>query len=124
MRVLRHLVDTVPMPGVDLGMPFNLVTVVAVLLAAIGRTRHPIEAIPGWRSRRSVASAFSAYSVLSFGSMLSVLSLLSAGSAGSILSVGSAGSILSIGSVGSILTIGGAGTFLSVGGKRRRKNTR
>src|SRR4029077_2175676 len=108
-----------PLVSADFLSPSNLVITVAPVLAVIGRSRNRIEAIPSWRSRGSIASAFSAYSVLSFGSMLSVLSLLSVGSAGSILSIGSTGSILSIGSAGSILSIGGAGTFLSVGGRRR-----
>jgi hypothetical protein len=93
----------------------DVVAAVALMLAAIGRSRHRIQAVPSWRSRRSIASAISGYSILS------VLSLLSVGSAGSILSVGSAGSILSIGSAGSILSIGAAGSYLSVGGSRRRK---
>ena len=84
--------------------------------------RNRIETILSWRSRRSFASALSAYSLLSFGSLFSVLSLLSVGSAGSILSIGSSGSILRIGRAGSILSIGGAGSFLSVGGSRRDRN--
>lgn len=85
------------------------------IFAAIGRSRRNMLDLPGWQSRSSYGSAYSAYSFLSLGSLLSAASVLSIGSAGSILSIGSAGSILSIGSAGSILSIGGAGSKLSMG---------